>query len=204
MSKKGVSAEEKKQRIMQIFYEQKTWFQLKELEKIAPKEKGVIANSVKDVVQSLVDDGLVETDKIGSSIYFWAFPSQALNIHKKKLKNIEQNLQKTQEQLKTTTEAVGNIQINSNDEEEKKKLLEKIIDLQVEKQYLANKLTKCQNNDKEMFESQKNEIKDIKLAANRWTDNIFQLKTWCRDRFMIESSVIDKQFGIPEELDYVE
>lgn len=45
-----------------------------ELEKIAPKEKGIIAQSVKDVVQSLVDDGLVDTDKIGTSIYFWSFP----------------------------------------------------------------------------------------------------------------------------------
>lgn len=46
----------------------------KELERIAPKEKGIIANSVKDVIQKLVEDGLVDTDKIGNSIYFWAFP----------------------------------------------------------------------------------------------------------------------------------
>ena len=52
---------------------------LKELEKIAPKEKGIVAQSVKDVVQSLVDDNLVETDKIGTSVYFWSFPSQAYN-----------------------------------------------------------------------------------------------------------------------------
>lgn len=49
------------------------WLLRKELEKIAPTEKGIIANSVKDVLQSLVDDGLVDTDKIGTSVYFWAF-----------------------------------------------------------------------------------------------------------------------------------
>lgn len=49
-----------------------------ELERIAPKEKGIIANSVKDVLQNLVDDGLVDTDKIGNSIYFWAFPKLVL------------------------------------------------------------------------------------------------------------------------------
>lgn len=58
---------------------QKDFFNLKELEKIAPKEKGIISQSVKEVVQSLVDDGLVDTDKIGSSVYFWAFPSKASN-----------------------------------------------------------------------------------------------------------------------------
>jgi len=49
-------------------------FSSQELEKIAPKEKGITEQSVKEVVQSLVDDGLVDTDKIGTSVYFWAFP----------------------------------------------------------------------------------------------------------------------------------
>lgn len=46
--------------------------QLKELEKLGPK-KGVIMQSVKDVVQSLVDDDLVLKDKIGTSVsvLFW-------------------------------------------------------------------------------------------------------------------------------------
>lgn len=50
---------------------------MKELEKIAPKEKGITSMSVKEVVQSLVDDALVDTEKIGTSIYFWSFPSKA-------------------------------------------------------------------------------------------------------------------------------
>lgn len=45
-----------------------------ELEKIAPKEKGITMQSVKEVVQSLVDDHQVDSEKIGTSIYFWSFP----------------------------------------------------------------------------------------------------------------------------------
>lgn len=33
--------------------------------------------SVKDILTSLVDDGMVDTDKIGTSVYFWAFPGKA-------------------------------------------------------------------------------------------------------------------------------
>lgn len=47
-------------------------FQLKELEKLGPK-KGVISQSVKDVVQSLVDDDLVLKDKIGTSVSISAY-----------------------------------------------------------------------------------------------------------------------------------
>ena len=40
--------------------------------------------SVKEVLQSLVDDGLVDTDRIGTSNYFWSFPSKASNIVRKR------------------------------------------------------------------------------------------------------------------------
>ena len=56
---------------------QKDFFQLKELEKQCQKEKGITSMSVKDILTSLVDDGMVDTEKIGTSVYFWAFPSKA-------------------------------------------------------------------------------------------------------------------------------
>jgi len=39
----------------------------------------IASMSVKEVLQSLVDDNLVDTDKIGTSIYFWAYPSKAMH-----------------------------------------------------------------------------------------------------------------------------
>ena len=89
MSKKrGLSQEEKRQKMMEIFYESKSFFQLKELEKIGPKEKGITSMSVKDVVQSLVDDNMVDTERIGTSNYFWAFPSKGLNTRKRKYEGL--------------------------------------------------------------------------------------------------------------------
>ena len=73
-NKKGLSLEEKRKKMMEIFYETKDVYLLKDLEKIAPKSKGITPMSVKEVVTSLVDDGLVDSEKIGTSIYFWAFP----------------------------------------------------------------------------------------------------------------------------------
>lgn len=58
MTKKGLSLEQKRERILQIFLESDDVFQLKEIEKEGPK-RGVTAQSIKEVVQSLVDDNLV-------------------------------------------------------------------------------------------------------------------------------------------------
>uniref|UniRef100_A0A8C7E9C2 Meiotic nuclear divisions 1 n=1 Tax=Nothoprocta perdicaria TaxID=30464 RepID=A0A8C7E9C2_NOTPE len=81
--------EEKRARMMEIFFETKDVFQLKDIEKIAPKEKGITSMSVKEILQSLVDDGMVDTDRIGTSNYFWAFPSKALHARKRKLEELQ-------------------------------------------------------------------------------------------------------------------
>ena len=49
--------------------------------------------SVKDVLTSLVDDGLVDSDKIGTSVYFWAFPSKATQARKRKIESSTENLE---------------------------------------------------------------------------------------------------------------
>jgi len=48
------------------------------------------------------------------------------------------------------------------------------------------------------------ETKVSKEAANRWTDNLFTLKSWLKKKFPVPENQINKQFGIPEDLDYIE
>ena len=114
MSKKrGLSVEEKRGRMMEIFHEKKEFFQLKELEKIGPKEKGIVAQSIKDVLQSLVDDGMVETDKIGTSVYYWSFPSKVANNrreHLNKLRGRSSELKKAREKAESSL-ATAKVQV---------------------------------------------------------------------------------------------
>ena len=80
-----LSVEEKRQRAFSYFTETADFFQLKDLERLLPKFKGigirffysVVAQTVKEIVQSLVDDRLVQCEKIGLSNYYWCFPSSA-------------------------------------------------------------------------------------------------------------------------------
>lgn len=37
-----------------------------------------------------------------------------------------------------------------------------------------------------------------------FTDNIFSIKSWAKRKFGFEESRIDKGFGIPEDLDYID
>ncbi|KAA0203872.1 hypothetical protein HAZT_HAZT002682 [Hyalella azteca] len=201
--RKGLSLEEKRSKMLELFYEKKDFFMMKELEKIAPKEKGIIAQSVKDVVQSLVDDNMVDTEKIGTCVYFWAFPSKASIQLNKRVSKLEEELKTAQEKLidlKAKTE-VATLQRSENDER-----CEALSTLEVEKQRnaaLLAELKQYADSDPETLRVLEVETITALEAANRWTDNIFTIKSWCKNKFFIEDDVINKQFGIPEDLDYV-
>ncbi|KAG8234120.1 hypothetical protein J437_LFUL007486 [Ladona fulva] len=112
MSKrKGLSAEEKRKKMLEIFHESLDFYQLKELEKIAPKEKGIISQSVKDVIQSLVDDGLVDTDKIGTSTYYWSYPSKARKTKEQLLEQKQAQLEEGKKKLKEIKAALDKLMV---------------------------------------------------------------------------------------------
>ena len=46
--------------------------------------------TIKDVNQSLVDDNLVETDRIGAGAFFWALPSKGFQSRQNLIDNIQQ------------------------------------------------------------------------------------------------------------------
>ena len=48
--------------------------------------------SVKDVLQSLVDDSMVDCERVGTSNYYWAFPSKALHARKRRLDELEKQV----------------------------------------------------------------------------------------------------------------
>ncbi|KAI0266778.1 meiotic nuclear division protein 1 [Gloeopeniophorella convolvens] len=99
MAPRGLSAEEKRVKLLEIFHDTKDFFQLKELEKLGPKMKGIVSQSVKEVLQSLVDDDLVQTDKVGASNFFWSFPSQRGAITQNRLDAARETLAASEKQL---------------------------------------------------------------------------------------------------------
>ncbi|XP_018427308.1 PREDICTED: meiotic nuclear division protein 1 homolog [Nanorana parkeri] len=205
MSKKrGLSVEEKRSKMLEIFFEKKDVFQLKDLEKIAPKEKGITSMSVKDVLQSLVDDAMVDSERIGTSNYFWAFPSKALHSRKRKLETLESQLTEAKQKKRSLEQSVEKAKVGRQDTEERSKLAEELALLRKKRDQLKADLEKYKECDPDVIEEIRQTNKMAKDAANRWTDNIFSVKSWAKKKFGFEESKIDKTFGIPEEFDYID
>jgi DNA-binding transcriptional MerR regulator len=79
---KGLSREEKRQRLLRIFHEDQEFYQCKDLEKIA-KDKGLNPSQIKDLLNDLLDEELINIEKVASSLFYWSFPNKFLKTKEK-------------------------------------------------------------------------------------------------------------------------
>ncbi|KAK7045596.1 Meiotic nuclear division protein 1 [Paramarasmius palmivorus] len=199
MAPRGLSAEEKRTRLVEFFHETKDFYQLKELEKLAPKHKGIVAQSVKEVLQSLVDDGLVQMDKIGSSNFFWSFPSQQGALIQNRL-NAAKEVQATNEmQLQEVMAAIEAEKSNRQDSEGRTKSLNEIAELKKQVCKLDEELNAYGACDPVKLEETKRAIILAKEAALRWTDNWGVLLSYFTRQTGTPAEDIRKHFGVEED-----
>ena len=74
----------------------------------------------KDVVQSLVDDNLVDTDKIGTSVYFWAFPSKAMAQRQSQLSQLRDKLDASKAKNEELNKVFQNASSGREDSDDRK------------------------------------------------------------------------------------
>lgn len=207
MSKKrGLSLEEKREQILQIFYESQDFFLLKELEKLGPR-KGVVSQTVKDVVQSLVDDDLVSKDKIGTSVFFWSLPSCAGNQLRHASSKLEDDLASAKKRHSELVLQKESLKKGREDSDEREVALNDLKQIEERYKALGEELERYADNDPTIVDGMRNATGVAHEAANRWTDNIFALQQWCSANFPEAKERLEhlyKEVGITESFDYLE
>lgn len=137
----------------------------------------VTYHSVADVNNALVDDGLVDKEKIGGSNYFWSFPGKKdreLQIaHENTLSEIEKAKERVAESQSKLADAKRG---REDDDGERAKKLARKVELEKEKIVKTAELEKLKENDPQALADLEKEVKFVKEAAHRWTDNIFQVR----------------------------
>mmetsp|Transcript_24232 Transcript_24232/g.43087 ORF Transcript_24232/g.43087 Transcript_24232/m.43087 type:complete len:206 (-) Transcript_24232:19-636(-) len=202
MSKrKGLSIDDKRQRILKIFYESKEVFQLKEIEKIGAKA-GVVLQTVKDVVQSLIDDNLIETDKIGIGNFLWALPSKGAQSRAAKLSQLEETFQHLKTERKMLLTQIEEAEETKEEEVGRTELLEQYEQLKEQVRLQAAALEVLRKNDPRCLKEAADEAEEACRVANVWTENIWQAKSFMMSKGVgYSSSELDKHLGIPPDLD---
>ncbi|KAF8629667.1 hypothetical protein AX17_005606 [Amanita inopinata Kibby_2008] len=200
---RGLSTEEKRIRLLEIFHETKDFFQLKELERLGPKMKGIVSQSVKEVLQSLADDGLVQTDKIGSSNFFWSFPSQQGAMAQRRLITVNdtrKNHQTQVSELKAMVEIERSARVESG---RRVGCFERLANLKGQLNELERELLAYGDCDPLRFEETRRAIVIAKEAASRWTDNYGTLLGYFTRQKGVDVVEIRKYLGIEEDYEDV-
>ncbi|KAJ2341179.1 Meiotic nuclear division protein 1, partial [Coemansia sp. RSA 2673] len=173
-----LTIEEKRKRMMDIFHESQEPFLLKELEKIGHKQKGIVPQSIKDVVQSLVDDGMCHCEKIGTSNYYWAFPSEAAIKRQNRLKTLEDTVEQMEAKKQELTDSIEKAMLGREQTDERTSLNEELAEIEAQWSTQQAELQTFKECDPELMRQKRDESTVARSAANRWTDNIFIMQSW--------------------------
>ena len=95
---KGVSAAEKRQRMVDMFQADCSVYTMKEIQKHAPKT-GIVSGAVEGVLKDLVGDDLVHEAKLGGSWFFWSFPGEKATKKRAELSALSADIQRLQQQV---------------------------------------------------------------------------------------------------------
>ncbi|CAO3615469.1 unnamed protein product [Cunninghamella blakesleeana] len=197
---KGVSFEEKRKRLLSLFHESCEVFQLKELEKLGPK-KGIALQSVKEVVQSLIDDNLIMTEKIGISNYYWSFPSAAIQSKKNMIETIQKQLDQGQSTIDQLMNNINNEKIGREPSDERTILINQLNEVIEEQKQLSAQLKQYQNPDTILAQTKAKASKIAKDSANRWTENIWFIQSYCINKLHMDKNTFNQAFNIGDDFD---
>mmetsp|Transcript_10989 Transcript_10989/g.25612 ORF Transcript_10989/g.25612 Transcript_10989/m.25612 type:complete len:225 (-) Transcript_10989:1392-2066(-) len=217
---KRMSAEEKRKVILGIYHKDQQVYTEKEILSLAAKA-GISANSIPDIHQGMIDDALVEKAKIGGSNYFWSFRAKKDRMaqiqHGKTLELIEEIKPKVAEAEARLSDAKrGREEDDEEDGDEDKgcksapsgggraKKLARLTQLGKEKAALEKELEKLKENDPAALADLEKELRFVTQAAHRWTDNIFECKSYLVKKRGMQKKEACKFLQISSEFDYPE
>ena len=162
-----------------------------------------MAQSVKEVLQSLIDDRLVNAEKIGTSNYFWSFPSTAMQSRQNSRNALQEEVKKIKEAREKSEAMFEEASALRVDSDERARLIEKFNELEKLKSLASAKLEIYRANDPKLLAQKREAVQKAKISANRWTDNIFTLQSYCANSFSISRTQFNEQFSIPDDFDYI-
>jgi vacuolar-type H+-ATPase subunit I/STV1 len=156
-----------------------------------------VSNTIKEILEMLQADGLVQSEKVGTSNYFFRFPKvEDLPTKKQDLIQEKALLEQKVQELSTFIEKEANSRPESENRTKKLRYLSELKRTETELKEQLHQVSATVQGVK-----QQKGVSVCKEAANRWTENIFALESYLRNEFQMDLDPLRKEFKIPADLD---
>lgn len=173
-----------------IYHKTQQVFTEKEITQLAAKA-GVNAQSIPDIHQELVDDALVDKEKIGGSNFFWSFKAKKDRVAQKQHESTLQQIESLKPKVEEANAKLADAKRGREDDLEEKEQdgqsssstlratkLARLTTFAKQKTEYETQLTSLKENDPAALADLEKELKLVREAAHRWTDNIFECKSY--------------------------
>ena len=169
---RGLSLKQKQDIMLDILHtEPISVYQMKDLEKIGSK-RGVPSMVIKSIVTQMADEDLLESEKIGTSWYYWDFPSQRFHLLKRAREKAEADLADAVEAESIVSGKKAKLASERKQSKARTAALKEIATLRSKIAVCNSKLREQGECDPEYVDALSTWENVCKEAANRWTDNI--------------------------------
>ncbi|KAG5860328.1 Mnd1-like meiotic recombination protein [Encephalitozoon hellem] len=198
-----MKADQKKTILLDIIRGSKSFFKLQELESLGSK-KGIVVNTIKDILQQLVDDGLVTVEKVGSSNLYWSFASDGVQKKKLRCKGLAEECKSMSEEVLRKREYLESERAAKNYTKERRELESKLNALSKIEEEQREELSKFEETDPTVYDKLIADRREVVDEYNKIIDNIFIIQDYICNKFSMEKSEFNSSFGIPQDLDYIQ
>ena len=214
--KKGFSIDEKAVKVEEYLAANPHPHTLKELVALLPKATGVIPQSVEEVLELLLSEGRISSEKIGVSVFFWKFaptadkgakeaPTRGRRVPLESIRDPQILAERLAAARAMSMKLASDIAARAavaGSAEERLALNEGIARLTAEVKERQRRLRAVAAFDPSILSQLSSATQVAFEAANRWTDNLFILEQFCSSRLKISTREFRKRFGLPHNLDF--
>ena len=207
---KGKSMAEKLTLMLEIFHESASFFTYAELEKIAIKQKGITQQSCRPVLDDLVSQAKVTQEKVGTQTLYFSLPSEQITRRRRELRRLDAETEEARSAIGNLEGRLKRKREGQASEEERAAQMQELSRLKARKAELTEAVEASAATDPEYVRGLQAAAPTSLEGANRWTDNIFVLRSHCQTKFNTEPAEfnqgLEKLGGLKKasELDYVE
>ena len=179
--KKGLSLEDKRQILLKLFKGSGSFFHYKDIEKHCTQNK-LSFMIVKDLLAGITADNLLETEKIGSSSFYWSLPNRIYDAKKKQLEREISNIENSKNEISNLKQKIEENKAIRVENDERKKNLEELAELNRQKKEYEKILKDFENKDPEKYEQLISTTENMGQLNSFWIDNIFIVEQWMKNK----------------------
>lgn len=165
-------------------------------------------SAVEAVNQELIDDGMVDTDKIGPGNFYWSFPSKKDQEILRRRERVQSALDDAEASMEPLRKRRAAAAVGKEDTPERDEKVRRLNAMRNERQALEVEAETLKDRDPEEVARLEADIGTCKDAADRWTDNIYEIKSWLMKKRGVsskEAKEMLKKMGLSNpDLEYVE